>query len=84
MNTQVLNQVTEATFQRQVEDLLTIHGWSAFHDLTGKTSGSAAKGYPDLTCIRGSELIVLELKTQKGIVTGAEGMDSTVQRCRDV
>jgi Holliday junction resolvase len=69
MNMQVLNQVTEATWQRQVEDLLTVHGWSAFHDLSGKTSGNCARGFPDLIAIRGPELLVLELKKMSGRAT---------------
>lgn len=68
MNRDVLALVTEKTWQRQVEELLTIHGWASFHDLSGKTSGSAARGFPDLIAIRGAELIALELKTQKGRV----------------
>lgn len=66
MNTEVLNLVTEATWQRQVEDLLTVHGWSTFHDLSGRTSGNAARGFPDLIAIRGDELIALELKKMSG------------------
>jgi len=67
-----LAAVSEATFQRQVEDLLTIHGWATFHDLTGKTSGNAAKGFPDIIAIRGPRLIALELKTQNGRVTAEQ------------
>jgi hypothetical protein len=68
MNAEVLNAVDEKTLQRQVEDLLTIHQWASWHDLSGRTSGNAAKGMCDLIAIRGSRLVALELKTMRGRV----------------
>jgi Holliday junction resolvase len=69
MNTETLNMVTEDTWQGQVEDLLTIYGWSAYHDLSGQTSGNSGRGFPDLVAIRGPELIALELKKMSGRTT---------------
>jgi Holliday junction resolvase len=64
-----LRRVSENVLQQQVEQLLLSYGWSSFHDLSGATSGSAAKGFPDLVCIRGTEQLILELKTQVGRVS---------------
>jgi hypothetical protein len=66
-------QQTEAQFQTAVIDLARIHGWliAHFHDsrrqLGGKLVGDAdAAGWPDLTLVRGPELLLAELKTEKG------------------
>ena len=69
MNAQSLRRVSEKVLQQQVEQMLLSYGWSSFHDVSGATSGSAAKGFPDLVCIRGSEQLVLELKTEIGHVS---------------
>jgi Holliday junction resolvase len=64
-----LRRVSEKVLQQHVEQMLLSYGWSSFHDLSGATSGSAAKGFPDLVCIRGTEQLILELKTEIGRVS---------------
>lgn len=66
--------MTEAAFQRQVEDRLDELGWKWLHiprSQTGKrfrtmTTGPLGKGWPDLLVCRGYRIFVIELKTDKG------------------
>jgi len=65
---EIVASVSEKTFTRQVEDLLAMFGWLSYHDLSGKTSGTGAKGWPDIFAVRGNDAIAWELKTMKGRV----------------
>jgi hypothetical protein len=78
MNTQVLNQVSEASLQQTVGDMLGVYGWYWIHSRPGRrrgegfatpVSGNAAKGWPDIFATRGHEAIALELKSMKGRVS---------------
>lgn len=66
---------SEAAFQMQVEGLATFHGWDWFHAPDNRPieakSGrkyvqNVKAGFPDLVLTRGTEIIVAELKTEKG------------------
>jgi hypothetical protein len=60
--------LSEAAWQRQVESLAQFYGWLVYHppdnrpiDGRGRRQATA-RGYPDLTLVRGAELIFAELK----------------------
>ena len=60
---------TEREFQRRVVALAERYGWQCHHTPNqrfGQTS--AAKGFPDLVLRRGVEMLVAELKTDRGAV----------------
>ncbi len=60
---------SEADFQAQVVDLAETLGWSVFHDHDSRRNRA---GLPDLELLRGPTMLRLELKTEKGIVSGAQ------------
>ena len=57
--------ISEAGFQRQVQQLAQMRGWRVHHNWTEMHS---AKGWPDLVLCRGSRLIFAELKSETGKV----------------
>lgn len=57
----VLPGVREKDWQATVEDLAALFGWELRYH-TRDSRGSVA-GFPDLVLIRGSELLIAELKT---------------------
>ncbi len=62
-------RVTESQFQDQVSDLARKCGsWVMHH----RVSLGTQAGWPDLTLIRGTELLFMELKTQTGRVSAAQ------------
>jgi hypothetical protein len=66
-----LRCITEARFQADVEQLLTLFGWRWFHAPANKPSASGRvqnvkAGFPDLCAVRGTRLLFAELKTQTG------------------
>jgi hypothetical protein len=66
--------MTEREFQRAVMDLAQLCGWETLHVRTSMqanryltaTSGTMAKGWPDLVLVKGRRLIFAELKSDKG------------------
>ena len=72
---------TERDFQRAVMDLAELSGWETFHCRTSMqqgryltaTTGTMAKGWPDLVLVRGRRLIFVELKADKGRLTDDQG-----------
>lgn len=66
-----LRTISEARFQRDVEDLLTLFGYRWYHAPANKPSAAGhvqniKAGFPDLVAVRGTRLIFAELKTQTG------------------
>lgn len=59
-----------AMSERQWQELVVAHaelrGWRVFHQFDSRRS---AKGWPDLTLIRGPEILFAELKKQDGRVS---------------
>lgn len=67
--------LSEVAFQAQVAGLAAFYGWRLYHPPDNRPTttrgGRAARqrvepGFPDLTMIRGPELIVAELKAERG------------------
>ena len=69
--------IREADFQQSVMELAELSGWSTLHVRTSMqqgryltaTSGTMARGWPDLVLVRGSRLLFVELKGPKGRLT---------------
>lgn len=61
------------TYERELESdceaLLRVNGWMLYHTFDSRRS---VAGFPDLVAIRGTRLLVLELKTETGKVTDAQ------------
>lgn len=58
--------MSEASFQGAILEYAALQGFLAYHTHDSRHS---AKGYPDLTLVRGSRLLFAELKTDKGRVS---------------
>jgi hypothetical protein len=73
-------KVTEKEWQQTVIDTAQALGWRVAHFRTSRTgSGGHATavqadgaGYPDLTLVRGTRLLFIELKAEKGRVAQAQ------------
>jgi hypothetical protein len=61
-----LRTKTEAEFSQEIIDAAEVGGWLWYHTHDSRRS---PKGFPDLTLVRGHELIFLEVKKQTGVVT---------------
>ena len=68
--------ITEAMFQQTVIELARLNGWLVHHtrpalNRSGKwaTPIQGDPGFPDLVLARGGELLIVELKSQKGELT---------------
>lgn len=69
--------LTEAQFQQQITELAELRGWEWFHVRPGRTadswrtptSGTMAKGWPDLFLIRGRRIIFMEVKRAGGMAS---------------
>src|SRR4051794_25194224 len=62
-------EVTEKDFQGEVLRAAQLLKWRGYHTLDSR--GSAA-GFPDVVAVRGTRLIMAELKREKGTVTDAQ------------
>lgn len=69
---------SEAAWQVQVQNLATYYGWKHYHAPDNRPVRSASgrvqkqsvvPGFPDLLLIRVPEIVIAELKTDKGRVT---------------
>lgn len=61
--------MTEEQFQRQVIELAELYRWRVYHTFDSRRSHP---GWPDLVLCRAPELLVVELKTDKGRVSAAQ------------
>ena len=59
-------QMSEKDWQGQVLDLARRTDWLTYHTFDARRS---EPGFPDLIVVRGAQLLALELKTEKGIVS---------------
>lgn len=57
--------LSEAQFERQVDDLAKAFRWLSYHTYDSRHS---AKGFPDRVFVRGSRMIFAELKSDRGKV----------------
>lgn len=58
--------LTEAQWQELVVEFAKLHGWWPFHVFDSRRS---AAGWPDLVLLRPPELVIVELKAEKGRVS---------------
>lgn len=65
----VAHSLSERDFQRQVVELARRVGFSVYHTHDSRRS---EPGFPDLLCARAGRLLVAELKTEKGRLTGSQ------------
>lgn len=72
---------SEAQFQAAVTSLATLRGWRWMHIRPGlnergryrtPVSGSLGPGWPDLVLVKGRRLLFVELKAERGKVTGLQ------------
>jgi hypothetical protein len=61
--------LNEAQWQELVVQFATLHGWATMHQLHSR--GTEA-GWPDLVLIRPPELLIVELKSERGKVSAAQ------------
>ena len=61
--------LSERNLQKQVIALAKFLGYKVYHPLLSKWS---EKGWPDLSMVRGSRLVFIELKSEKGKVTDSQ------------
>lgn len=59
-------QISEKVFQEQVRKAAVMAGWRFYHTWNSMRS---VKGFPDCLLIKGSRMIVAELKREGGIFT---------------
>lgn len=73
--TNAKGELLESAFGTQVENLLDVYGWRWFHApdnrpvkaSTGRTYVQAVRrGFPDYVALRGPELLIIELKAERG------------------
>jgi hypothetical protein len=61
--------MNERDWQTRVVDLAELRRWKVYHPWT---SVNSASGFPDLTIVRGDELVFAELKSERGKATAAQ------------
>ena len=61
--------MSEAEWQKQIEDYATMHDWLWYHTHNSRWSPA---GFPDLVLVRGETVIFLEAKTIKGKMKTAQ------------
>lgn len=70
----VYRSIPEKAFQLQVEALLGLYGWRFFHAPDNRPGANGRiqnvkAGYPDLTAVRGTRILYIELKRETGKTT---------------
>ena len=74
-------QQTEAQFMGTVTDYASLRGWEFMHIGPGlnergryrtPVSGTLGAGWPDLIMVRGSDILAVELKSEKGQTTALQ------------
>lgn len=63
---------SEAEFSKRVVELARRRGWSYQRTVDGLWAASHTSGFPDLTLVRGREVIFAELKTDRGHLSAAQ------------
>jgi hypothetical protein len=61
--------MTENVLKGHVLSMAYRQGWAVFHLPATNIRGSQGRGYPDLTFARDREVLWMELKAQKGVLT---------------
>ncbi|QGJ88093.1 nuclease [Arthrobacter phage Edmundo] len=94
-----LRTITEAAWQKKVQDLLTLYGWKWYHAPNNRPGKGGhvqniKAGYPDITAARGKRSLYAELKTETGRTTPEQdewleamaeaGHETYVWRPRDI
>jgi hypothetical protein len=59
----VARDMSEATLQQNVEQMMGVFGWLSYHTHDSRRSNA---GFPDLVAVRGHRLIFAELKAETG------------------
>ena len=59
-------RISEADFASWLEDFLRVHNWLFYHT---RRSDRSVKGFPDYVCVRGEEVVFLEIKGDDGKLT---------------
>ena len=72
-------RISEGDFASWLEDFLKVHGWWFYH--TRRSTGSV-KGFPDYVCVRGEEVVFLEIKGDGGVVSKEQ--EECLQRLKQV
>lgn len=62
-------ELTEREWQGLIVQFARLHGWAVMHHLDSR--GTEA-GWPDLVLIRPPELLIVELKSERGKVSAAQ------------
>jgi hypothetical protein len=62
-------EISEAEWSGLIVATAKFQGWSVYHTLNSKGS---TPGFPDLVMVRPPELLIVELKTERGQVTKAQ------------
>jgi|SRR5215831_11530647 len=63
------DELSEQEWFEQVRSLLDLYGWRWQHQYDSRRSNA---GFPDIVAIKGSRLVVLELKAERGRVTAEQ------------
>ena len=71
--------LSEEEFQTQIIEYAELNGWRCYHNRDSRRSNP---GWPDLTLVRGKELIFLEVKSAKGTTT--RDQDAWLAALKDV
>ena len=59
-------RISAADFASWLEDFLRVHNWLFYHT---RRSDRSVKGFPDYVCVRGEEVVFLEIKGDDGKLT---------------
>ncbi len=65
----MINLISEKQFRQQVIDLLKLYKWRYYFTWNSKHSPA---GFPDLVILRDDRLAFIELKSEKGKLTGEQ------------
>lgn len=60
---------SEKAFMQAVIDSARLHGWLVYHTHDARRS---EPGFPDLVLLRGPQILVFELKTERGKLSDAQ------------
>lgn len=63
-------KISEASFQRTVIEMAELLSWRTYHTHDSRRSN---QGWPDLVLVRAGELVIVELKTNTGRLSQAQG-----------
>jgi len=66
---EVFAKISEVNLQSTVMEMMQWQGWLCYHTYDSRRSKA---GFPDLTAVKGSRLMFVEFKTEKGKVKEAQ------------